>query len=255
MTAMNAKRRICTALLVLLTLPAAQGQIAAVPDTAATAPAVRRGGRGGVRRSAPDQLSPDVVPPHWRQCLGRGNHGGFRGDRPDGHFRGAAFPRPVRAAPPRVDPWGPALSPGWTRWCVMRLRKLGGGFALHVMNCSLGDLGRSVDRNRSNAMRHLAWSRTDLSAEPGRLPRPVSDGEAWRDYRDIACWFPDAARRHGRAAPPVAGERGRPALARSGRGRNRELPRDFRPARRATPCGSRSRSPRRSWSAPSSCRA
>ena len=35
MTAMNAKRRICTALLVLLTLPAAQGQVAAVPDTAA----------------------------------------------------------------------------------------------------------------------------------------------------------------------------------------------------------------------------
>ena len=32
---MNAKRRICPALRVLLTLPAAQGQVAAVPDTAA----------------------------------------------------------------------------------------------------------------------------------------------------------------------------------------------------------------------------
>lgn len=40
-----------------------------------------------------------------------------------------------------------------------------------------------------NAMRHLVWSRTDVQGGSGQtivLPPPLSGGEPWRDYREVA---------------------------------------------------------------------
>ncbi len=163
-----------------------------------------------------------MVPPHWRQCLGRGNHGGFRGDRPDGHFRGAAFPRPVRrplagcrsadsGAQSGVGRAGASCGPGSSA----------AGFALHDAELfGLGDLGRSVDRT---VERHAASGMEPHGFVGGGRPgRPAAARVGRRGVarlpRHCGAGLPDAARRHGRAAPARGrGERGRPALARSDR--------------------------------------
>lgn len=126
MTAMNAKRRICTALLVLLTLPAAQGQVAAVPIR-------RRCARPFGAEDAAAFVAPPRInyPQTWFHLIG-GNVSA-EGITEDFEaiagraFPGCSFSTASSAAPGRVSIRRFRRSVrGGTRWCVMRPGKLGG---------------------------------------------------------------------------------------------------------------------------------
>ena len=211
MTAMNAKRRICTALLVLLTLPAAQGQVAAVPDTAA---ALRRpfGAEDAAAFVAPPRIN---YPQTWFHLIGgnvsaEGITEDFEAIARTGISGVQLFHGQFGGPWPGVDPQIPALSPGWDALVRHAAREgSAAGFALHDAELfGLGDLGRSVDRT---VERHAASGMEPHGFVGGEgpvvLPRPVSDGEAWRDYRDIAVLaFPTPLDDTGERLRPVAVE-------------------------------------------------
>ena len=219
MTAMNAKRRICTALLVLLTLPAAQGQVAAVPDTAA----LRRpfGAEDAAAFVAPPRIN---YPQTWFHLIGgnvsaEGITEDFEAIARTG-ISGAVSRRICALAGCRsadsgaqsgVGRAGASCGPGSSA----------AGFALHDAELfGLGDLGRSVDRT---VERHAAPGMEPHGFVGGGRPgRPAAARVGRRGVarlpRHCGAGLPDAARRHGRVAPARGrGERGRPALARSDR--------------------------------------
>ena len=60
-----------------------------------------------------------------------------------------------------------------------------------------------------NAMRHLAWSRTDVECGDNGIVLPLPDGcaDEWRDYRDVAVLaFPTPAEDTGRPLVPLKAE-------------------------------------------------
>ena len=90
---------------------------------------------------------------------------------------------------PGVEPQITALSPMWddvVKHAAKEAHRLGLRFTMQ--NCSGWATSGGPWIEPSNAMRHLAWSRTDASAGDRGvvLPLPQTGREAWRDYRDIA---------------------------------------------------------------------
>jgi hypothetical protein len=91
---------------------------------------------------------------------------------------------------PGVEPQIACLSEPWddaVRYTAEECRRLGLRFTMQ--NCPGWAMSGGPWIEPSNAMRHLAWSRTDVSgAKPVVATLPLSEpsGEAWRDYRDIA---------------------------------------------------------------------
>ena len=168
MTAMNAKRRICTALLVLLTLPAAQGQVAAVPDTAA----LRRpfGAEDAAAFVAPPRIN---YPQTWFHLIGgnvsaEGITEDFEAIARTGISGVQLFHGQFGGPWPGVDPQISALSPGWdalVRHAAREARRLGLRFTMQ--NCSGWATSGGPWIEPSNAMRHLAWSRTESPAAQG----------------------------------------------------------------------------------------
>jgi hypothetical protein len=83
-----------------------------------------------------------------------------------------------------------SLSNRWddaVRHTAEECRRLGLRFTMQ--NCPGWAMSGGPWIEPENAMRHLAWSRTD--ADGGKmfaaiLPRPQADDEPWRDYKDIA---------------------------------------------------------------------
>ncbi len=93
---------------------------------------------------------------------------------------------------PGVDPQIPCLSKDWddaVRHTAKECKRLGLRFTMQ--NCPGWAMSGGPWIEPSDAMRHLAWSRTDF--RHGKdvtiqldLPKPQPSGEVWRDYRDIA---------------------------------------------------------------------
>jgi hypothetical protein len=91
---------------------------------------------------------------------------------------------------PGVEPQITCLSEPWddaVRYTAEECRRLGLRFTMQ--NCPGWAMSGGPWIEPSNAMRHLAWSRTDVTGA-GRiaatLPLPQPSDDAWRDYRDIA---------------------------------------------------------------------
>jgi hypothetical protein len=90
---------------------------------------------------------------------------------------------------PGVDPQIACLSPLWdeaVKHTAEECHRLGLRFTMQ--NCPGWAMSGGPWIEPTNAMRHLAWSRTDVEAVGPlqvELPRPASAGEDWRDYRDI----------------------------------------------------------------------
>lgn len=90
---------------------------------------------------------------------------------------------------PGVEQQIAALSPHWddlVTHAAREARRLGLRFTMQ--NCSGWATSGGPWIEPSNAMRHLAWSRTDAEAgaQGLSLPMPQPSGEVWRDYKDIA---------------------------------------------------------------------
>lgn len=89
---------------------------------------------------------------------------------------------------PGVEPQIKSLSPHWddaVRHTAEECRRLGLRFTMQ--NCSGWATSGGPWIEPENAMRHLVWSRTDVSGGTAaiELPLPSSTQETWRDYRDI----------------------------------------------------------------------
>ncbi len=90
---------------------------------------------------------------------------------------------------PGVSPQIRCLSESWDElieWTAQECRRLGLHFTMQ--NCPGWSYAGGPWIEPENAMRHLAFSRTDIDG--GRdiginLPPPQVSGEAWRDYRDL----------------------------------------------------------------------
>ncbi|MDR1202582.1 MAG: hypothetical protein LBL58_13285 [Tannerellaceae bacterium] len=109
----------------------------------------------------------------------------------DAGFSGIQFFHGQFGGPwPGVEPQITCLSEPWddaVRYTAEECRRLGLRFTMQ--NCPGWAMSGGPWIEPSNAMRHLAWSRTDVSgAGPVTmtLPLPQPGGEAWHDYRDIA---------------------------------------------------------------------
>lgn len=90
---------------------------------------------------------------------------------------------------PGVDPQITCLSPSWddaVKFTADECRRLGLRFTMQ--NCPGWAMSGGPWIEPSNAMRHLVYSRTDVGAGPvdSVLSVPLSGGEEWRDYKDIA---------------------------------------------------------------------
>lgn len=91
---------------------------------------------------------------------------------------------------PKVDTQIACLSPLWddaVLHTANECRRLGLRFTMQ--NCPGWAMSGGPWIEPSNAMRHLAWSRTDITGEIPLnkvLPRPQPSDEDWRDYKDIA---------------------------------------------------------------------
>ena len=92
---------------------------------------------------------------------------------------------------PGVEPQITMLTPEWesaVRHTAQECRRLGLRFTMQ--NCPGWAMAGGPWIEPSNAMRHLAWSRTDITGAKGarttalEVPQPGS--EEWRDYQDIA---------------------------------------------------------------------
>ena len=90
---------------------------------------------------------------------------------------------------PEVDTQITCLSPNWddaVRFTAEECRRLGLRFTMQ--NCPGWAMSGGPWIEPSNAMRHLAWSRTDITGgTPVNkiLPVPQPSNEDWRDYKDI----------------------------------------------------------------------
>ncbi len=115
---------------------------------------------------------------------------------------------------PGVDQQITCLSPLWedaVLHTAKECRRLGLRFTMQ--NCPGWAMSGGPWIEPSNAMRHLAWSRTDVTEQsplPIDLPRPQPSNEPWRDYKDIAVL----------AFPTPLGDTGEPLKARSVSGSN-----------------------------------
>jgi hypothetical protein len=91
---------------------------------------------------------------------------------------------------PGVEPQIACLSEPWddaVHYTAEECRRLGLRFTMQ--NCPGWAMSGGPWIEPSNAMRHLAWSRTDVNGArtvSTTLSLPEPGGEAWRDYRDIA---------------------------------------------------------------------
>lgn len=90
---------------------------------------------------------------------------------------------------PGVEPQIACLSPLWddaVKHTAKECRRLGLRFTMQ--NCPGWAMSGGPWIEPSNAMRHLAWSRTDIeggSPVSINLPVPQPSSEPWRDYKDI----------------------------------------------------------------------
>ncbi len=91
---------------------------------------------------------------------------------------------------PGVSPQIACLSPLWEdaiRHAALECKRLGLRFTMQ--NCPGWAMAGGPWITPENAIRHLAWSRIDLSGGRGvvniRLDQPQPSSEPWRDYRDI----------------------------------------------------------------------
>lgn len=91
---------------------------------------------------------------------------------------------------PGVDPQIACLSPLWdgmVKHTAEECRRLGLRFTMQ--NCPGWAMAGGPWIKPENAMRHLVWSRTDLTGEAGtttkQLPVPQPTKEDWRDYKDL----------------------------------------------------------------------
>jgi hypothetical protein len=107
---------------------------------------------------------------------------------------------------PGVTPQITCLSELWdyaVRFTAVECRRLGLRFTMQ--NCPGWAMSGGPWIEPSNAMRHLAWSRTDMDGGQtgGNLPRPQSGNEDWSDYKDIAVLaFPTPAGDSGETLKP-----------------------------------------------------
>ncbi len=110
---------------------------------------------------------------------------------------------------PGVEPQIRCLSEAWdgaVRHAAEECRRLGLRFTMQ--NCPGWAMSGGPWIAPSNAMRHLAWSRTDVAGGQTvavSLPQPQPSKEAWRDYREVAVLaFPTPAGDTGKPLVPAA---------------------------------------------------
>lgn len=92
---------------------------------------------------------------------------------------------------PGVNPQITCLSPLWddaVKYTAEECRRLGLRFTMQ--NCPGWAMAGGPWIQPANAMRHLVWSRTDITGnsqnQSKNLPLPQPSNEPWRDYQDIA---------------------------------------------------------------------
>lgn len=110
---------------------------------------------------------------------------------------------------PGVEPQIACLSPLWddaVKYTAEECRRLGLRFTMQ--NCPGWAMSGGPWIEPSNAMRHLAWSRTDVDGATAictKLAVPEPNDEDWRDYRDIAVLaFPTPEGDSGEPLKPVS---------------------------------------------------
>lgn len=114
---------------------------------------------------------------------------------------------------PGVTPQIACLSPLWEdaiKHAAEECRRLGLRFTMQ--NCPGWAMAGGPWITPANAMRHLAWSRTDITGGKGviniHLTKPQPSVEAWRDYKDITVL----------AFPTPAGDSGKPLTLQTAKG-------------------------------------
>jgi hypothetical protein len=114
---------------------------------------------------------------------------------------------------PGVIPQITCLSPLWEdaiRHTAQECRRLGLRFTMQ--NCPGWAMAGGPWITPANAMRHLAWSRTDVKGGKGiiniSLEQPQPSSEPWRDYKDVTVL----------AFPTPAGDTGKPLTVQSVKG-------------------------------------
>lgn len=125
------------------------------------------------------------------------------------HGKGAAW----NGVAPQIQ----TLSPSWDGMIshvANETQRLGLRFTMQ--NCPGWAMSGGPWITPDKAMRHLIWSRTDVTggqALTAALAQPQPSGEPWRDYRDIAVIaFPTPAEDDGRYLKPTAFHSNRPEL-------------------------------------------
>lgn len=132
-------------------------------------------------------------------------------------FSGVQFFHGQAGGPwPGVEPQITSLSPSWdetVKHLAEECKRLGLRFTMQ--NCPGWATSGGPWITPQNAMRHLVWSRTDMTPSDGplSLPKPQPSDEPWRDYTDVAVL----------AFPTPFGDTGGPLIPQSVSS-NRELP-------------------------------
>lgn len=109
---------------------------------------------------------------------------------------------------PGVEPQIKCLSESWdgaVRHTAEECKRLGLKFTMQ--NCPGWAMAGGPWITPDKAMRHLVWSRTDLTGGEVSvaLPKPQPSGEDWRDYRDVSVLaFPTPEGDTGKALVPVS---------------------------------------------------
>ena len=192
--------------------PALLLRIASLPPEERTADPLAAGFTSPPRDSRPETwfhlIGGNVSKPGLTADLEAIAGAGFEGIQLfHGNARGPAWPD--------VTPQIPCLSPAWDSMIshtANECERLGLRFTMQ--NCPGWSQSGGPWIKPDNAMRHLVWSRTDVSGgKTGSitLAMPKQSTEDWRDYRDVAVLaFPTPA---GDDGPPLI-----PAAVRSNRG-------------------------------------
>ncbi len=110
---------------------------------------------------------------------------------------------------PGVEPQIKCLSGPWdgaVRWVGEECQRL--GLRMTMQNCPGWAMAGGPWIAPSNAMRHLVWSRTDITGgttQPILLPHPEPKREDWADYQEVAVIaFPTPEGDTGQALAPTA---------------------------------------------------